>query len=205
MKENIIQVVKLFIVCVLSAAILAWVYGFTKAPIEKSKQSETLDAIRLVVTGMTDEMSIEDTLITLENDTNKIESFIVRNPDSTVYGYTIKTYTNEGYGGKIIIMVGVNTNFEITGIQPLEFSETPGLGTKMTKSEFKDQFLGKSLDNFRFKVIKDDGDIVAITAATITSRAVGDAVNRGLNALVFTFKQTTDTVLTDSLQIGEAK
>lgn len=210
MKDNIMQVVKLFIVCVIAAAVLAWVYGFTKAPIEKSKMSETLDAIKIVVAGMTDQMTIEDSMITLKDDTAKIQSFIVRNPDSTVYAYTVKTYTNLGYGGKITMMVGVNTAFEITGVQPLEFSETPGLGTKMTKDEFKGQFLGKSLDNFKFKVQKDGGEIVAITAATITSRAVGDAIERGLKALISNYRAAADTLAadstaTDSATAGEAK
>lgn len=205
MKDNIMQVFKLFIVCVISAAVLAWVYGFTKGPIEQSKKSETLDAIKIVVSGMTDEMSIKDSLIALENDTNKIESYLILNADSTVYAYSIKTYTNLGYGGKILIMIGVDKDFVITGVQPLEFSETPGLGTKMTKDEFKNQFRGKSLLNFNFKVKKDGGDIAAITAATITSRAVGDALTRGLNALVYNFKQQADTSALDTLKVEEAK
>ena len=210
MKDNIMQVVKLFIVCVIAAAVLAWVYGFTKEPIEKSKKSETLDAIKIVVEGMTEDMSIRDSLIPLENDTAKYESFIVLNADSSVHGYAVKTQTNLGYGGKIVIMVGADKNFEITGVQPLEFSETPGLGTKMTRDEFKNQFLGKSLDNFKFKVQKDGGEIVAITAATITSRAVGDALERGLNTLISNFKTQSDTIKSDSVAIdsaitGEAK
>ncbi|MDD3803872.1 MAG: RnfABCDGE type electron transport complex subunit G [bacterium] len=210
MKDNIMQVVKLFIVCVIAAAVLAWVYGFTKEPIEKSKKSETLDAIKIVVSGMTDQMTIKDSVISLKDDTAKVQSFIVMNPDSTVYAYTIKTYTSLGYGGNITMMVGVDTSFEITGIQPLEYSETPGLGTKMTREEFKSQFLGKSLDNFKFKAQKDGGDIVAITAATITSRAVGDALERGLNTLISNFKTQSDTIKSDSVAIdsaitGEAK
>ena len=59
-------------------------------------------------------------------------------------------------------------------------AETPGLGSKMTEPTFKDQFNGKKADSFNIKVKKDGGDVDAITAATISSRAFCDAVNRAL-------------------------
>jgi len=206
MKENINQILKLFIVCVVAAAVLALVYAITKEPIEKSKQSETLEAIQIVVSGIMDQMIIKDTLIVMENDTNNIQVYMILNQDSSIFAYSIKAFTELGYGGKIAIMVGVDKEFNITGLYPLEFHETPGLGMKMTKDEFKNQFLGKSLDNYNFKVQKDGGDIVAITAATITSRAVGDALNRGLNALVFNFKkEVIDTGAVDTSKMEEVK
>ncbi|MGB4293017.1 MAG: FMN-binding protein [Bacteroidales bacterium] len=65
----------------------------------------------------------------------------------------------------------------------LEQKETPGLGTKMTEPFFKDQFNGKNPANFKLKVKKDGGEVDAITAATITSRAFCDALERAYNTL----------------------
>jgi electron transport complex protein RnfG len=68
-------------------------------------------------------------------------------------------------------------------ITVLEHKETPGLGTKMAEPKFKDQFNGKNPADYDLKVIKDGGPVDAITAATISSRAFCDAVQRAYNTL----------------------
>jgi len=202
MKENIIQISKLLLVCVISAAVLAYVYGITKEPIEKAKQSETIAALKSVVTVDSDKETIieQDTL--QDESGNKYPIYRIIYSDSSVAGMAVKTFSNNGYGGKIIIMLGVDKDFTITGLYPLEFSETPGLGTKMTKDEFKGQFSGKNTDNFVFKVQKDGGDVVAITSATITSRAVTEAVEKGLVLLKEHFALPVET---DSIKAEEGE
>ena len=74
-------------------------------------------------------------------------------------------------------MVGFNSEGIINNTAVLEHKETPGLGTKMKEPKFKDQFMGIDPGNFDLKVKKDGGDVDAITAATISSRAYSEAVD----------------------------
>ena len=95
-------------------------------------------------------------------------------------GYSISTFTEKGYSGKFTLMVGLDKNGAVNNITVLENKETPGLGTRMAEPEFKDQFKGRRGDK-PFAVKNDDGDIDAITGATISSRAFCDAVNRAFS------------------------
>jgi Na+-translocating ferredoxin:NAD+ oxidoreductase subunit G len=93
-------------------------------------------------------------------------------------GVAVNTYTTLGYSGLIKMMVGFQADGTINNFEVLEHKETPGLGTKMTEPAFKEVFQGKNPATFTLKVEKDGGDVDAITAATITSRAVCDAIQR---------------------------
>ena len=77
-------------------------------------------------------------------------------------------------------MVGFDNDGKIIDIVVLKHSETPGLGDKMKKdkSDFSLQFMGKDPATFKLAVKKDMGDVDAITASTISSRAYCDAVQR---------------------------
>lgn len=185
MKDNIIQIFKLFLICVISAAVLALVYGVTKDPIEKSKAEETIKAVKAVTADFTDDMTIQDTLLNYEG--NDFECYIVRNAAGENAGLAIKTYSGQGYGGTVSFMVGTDMSLNISGLYILEHKETPGLGSKMDTPEFKNQFKNKNLENTVFKVTKDGGNIDAITSATITSRAVCDGVDLGLKVLTDAF------------------
>jgi electron transport complex protein RnfG len=82
-------------------------------------------------------------------------------------------------------MVGFLADGSIFNIAVVSHSETPGLGDKMdiSKSNFSVQFKGKNPEDFQISVKKDGGDVDAIAAATISSRAYCDAVLRAYNAL----------------------
>ncbi|MBQ5547296.1 MAG: FMN-binding protein, partial [Prevotella sp.] len=80
-----------------------------------------------------------------------------------------------GFGGKIDMMVGFLADGTIKGTSVLSHAETPGLGANMT-GKFKDQFNGKNPASYNLSVKKDGGDVDAITAATISSRAFTGAV-----------------------------
>lgn len=201
MKDNIIQILKLFIVCVVSAAVLAFVNGVTKEPIAKAKESETLSALKSVIPVDEQRNTVIEKDTVIDGSGASYPVYRIMYEDSTVAGLAVKTFSNNGYGGKIVLMLGADADFTITGLYPLEFSETPGLGTKMTKDEFKGQFTGKNTDNFKFKVQKDGGDVAAITSATITSRAVTEAVEKGLIILKDRYK-TTDS---DSAETEEVE
>ena len=80
-------------------------------------------------------------------------------------------------------MAGFKPDGTIINISVLEQKETPGLGTKMTEPLFKDQFNDKNPSTFNLKVKKDGCPVDAITAATISSRAFCDAIQRAYNTL----------------------
>ena len=89
----------------------------------------------------------------------------------------------EGYGGDIVLMVGFKKDKKtVISYKVLQASETPGLGMKLSTPEFSSQFKGK--DGSVLKVRKDGGEIDAITASTITSRAF----LKGVNAAYEVFK-----------------
>lgn len=82
----------------------------------------------------------------------------------------------KGYGGDVQVMVGFDMNRTVTGVSILSHSETPGLGANAAKPAFLDQFVSSG-DAGSLAVAKDGGSIDAVTAATISSRAVTAAVN----------------------------
>jgi electron transport complex protein RnfG len=100
-------------------------------------------------------------------------------------GIAIETYTNEGYDPtQIQLMVGFLPDGTIQNTAVTQQKETPGLGTKMALPDFKDQFMGKHPAESNLTVVKDGGEIDAITAATITSRAYCDAVKRAYDTYI---------------------
>lgn len=95
-------------------------------------------------------------------------------------GYAVQTFTNAGYGGKIVLMVGFLVDGTINNIEVISHSETPGLGDKIDskKHSFSLQFNGKNPKDFKLSVRKNGGDVDAITATTISSKAFCNAVAR---------------------------
>lgn len=143
--------------------------------------NKKLDAIKLVTPGFTNDPNAEMfRLPTGEGDSLDIYP---AKKDSVVIGYAVNTYTKDGFSGNINLMAGFKPDGTIINITVLEQKETPGLGTKMTEPKFKDQFNDKNPAAFSLKVKKDGGPVDAITAATISSRAFCDAVERAYNTL----------------------
>ncbi|HNS17222.1 MAG TPA: RnfABCDGE type electron transport complex subunit G [Bacteroidales bacterium] len=153
---------------------LAGVYNITLEPIARVEKLKMEYAIRQVIQDF--DTVVTDTLI-LPDQARPIGMITGYKKDSLV-GVAIQTYSKKGYSGLIELMVGFDTNDFITKIEVLQQKETPGLGTKMETPEFKEQFYGKNPAEFKLKVKKDGGDVDAITAATISSRAFCDAVQR---------------------------
>ena len=175
----------LTLISLFASAALGFVYEFTKGPIEISLLNKKLDAIKQVVPEFTNNPNEEMfKLPTGEGDS--LEVYPAKKGDEVV-GYAIKSYTNKGFSGYIGLMVGFKPDGTIYNINVLEQKETPGLGTKMVpegtpdQPSFKDQFKEKNPVSFALKVKKDGGPVDAITAATISSRAFCDGVQRAYN------------------------
>ncbi len=169
------DVIILVLIATFAGIALSGVYLGTKERIELAKQRELQDALSKVCPFL--EGEYEEVLFNHEG--TDIQLYVVRK-DGKHAGAGIKMITSEGFSGNITFLMGVDAEHRMTGLYILEHKETPGLGTKAAEKEWWGQMMGKGLDNFTFRVTKDKGDVDAITAATITSRAVTHAVGRGL-------------------------
>lgn len=191
------MVLALLIVTLISSATLGFVYEFTKEPIAQAQLNKKLNAIKEVVPAFNNNPNDEMYLIEVEGG-EPVEAYPAK-MDGKLTGTAYRTYTNMGFSGLIRIMVGLNPDGSIINISVLEHKETPGLGTHMTDDWFIGQFRSKNPESFKVKVKKDGGDVDAITAATISSRAFCDAVIRAytasLNKPDSLPAATTDTVL----------
>ena len=107
------------------------------------------------------------------------ETMLAKDASGNELGYAFTVTTSEGYGGDIQFAMGIQDDGTLNGISILSIGETAGLGMNAQKPEWKGQFAGKKADVF--SVTKDgassDDQINAISGATITSRAVTNAVN----------------------------
>ncbi|MCX6328159.1 MAG: RnfABCDGE type electron transport complex subunit G [Bacteroidia bacterium] len=175
------MVLSLTLISLGASACLGFVYELTKEPIALSVLNKKLDAIRQVVPEFTNNPNEEMyRLPTGEGDSLDIYP---AKKDGQIVGYAVSTYSKTAFSGNISLMAGFKPDGTILNIKVLEQKETPGLGTKMTEHGFKDQFNNKNPAQFHLKVKKDGGQVDAITAATISSRAFCDAVQRAYNTL----------------------
>lgn len=175
------MVLTLFIVTFVASAALGYLYELTKGPIEASKLAKQNSAIMEVVPEFDNQPGEES--YTIDVDGGTLEFFPAKK-NGEIVGTAVSTFTNKGFSGNIKIMVGFLPDGTINNISVLEHKETPGLGDKMTKSksDWSIQFNGKNPENFQLRVTKDGGDVDAITASTISSRAFCDAVERAYKA-----------------------
>mgnify|MGYP004661191661 FL=1 len=165
------MVICLTLICIVCSALLAGVYALTEAPIKKAAADKLNSAISEVLpefSSLSEEKSIEFS--------GKTYSYYeVADSAANVLGYAVKAAVG-GFGGPVSLMVGVLPDGTIYNTKVLSHSETPGLGAKCTEPAFADQFKGFDPSVKKLSVKKDGGDIDAITAATITSRAYTETV-----------------------------
>lgn len=175
------MVLTLFVVTAIAALALGGVYNVTKEPIALAKRLKIENAIGEVLPEFD---SIEVSMALPEGGKDSLTFYKATRAGEHV-GTAIRTYTDEGFSGRFWIMVGFVDGDVISGTSVLEHKETPGLGDKMDKkkADWPDQFVGKNLTEYTLKVTKDRGDVDAITAATITSRAFCDATQRAYDEL----------------------
>jgi Na+-translocating ferredoxin:NAD+ oxidoreductase subunit G len=175
------MVVTLFVITLVAAGLLGSVYALTKEPIRLAELKKKNEAIQVVVPGFDNEPSQEVKRMFMDGDS--IYLYTARKGGG-ILGTAVETFTNQGFSGRFKLMVGFAPDGTIIDIAVLQHSETPGLGNKMekSKSDFSLQFMGKNPETFKLAVKKDRGDVDAITASTITSRAYCDAVQRAYKA-----------------------
>lgn len=171
-KEIIVPTITLFIICLVSAAILAGLNSVTGPIIAKSNEEAAVASMREV---LPDAVSFGDTA-----EAGGCEYAEGSDASGNIAGYVITT-AGKSYGGTIKVMTGIGADGLVKGVVILEIDDTPGLGMNAKNAYFLNQYKGAKGE---FSVTKNgawaedaDNDIDAITSATITSTAVTKAVN----------------------------
>ena len=160
-------------VCLVCAAILGFTYDITAEPIEQANRKALQDALSLVLPS---EGEISADARYAELDGTRYEYYVQTVNDST-FNWAVKSTVN-GFGGPLTVLVGMEPDGVVHAAKVLSHSETPGLGAKCkTDTHFIEQFSGFDSSSRKLSVKKDGGDIDAITASTITSRAYSLAVS----------------------------
>ena len=180
MKSTLLNMTAvLFGITLVASAGVGVVNMITEEPIAAAKAAATKAALTEVLPAFdattTEELTIDEMPITVYTATSA----------GAVSGYAVQSMTKQGFGGVVRLMVGFTPEGEVVNVSVLEQAETPGLGTKMADEgnvllgSVKGQKLEeKKLVDGKLAVKKDGGDVDALTAATISSRAYVDAINR---------------------------
>jgi electron transport complex protein RnfG len=180
MKDTLRLIFVLTITCLAAGLGLAQVNNMTKDRIAEAKLQRKLTALKKVLPPA-DNKPIDNIQTVMVNDVEW--SFYVATKNGAIAGAAFETSTREGYGDLIKVLVGVNADGKVQAIEILDQKETPGLGAKIATPDFRRQFGGNMVTpNEWCQVQKDGGTVVAITGATISSRAVSKAVRAGLDA-----------------------
>ncbi len=197
-KDSFINMtLTLFVITAIPAILLGFVYNFTIEPIAKVKKEKLKASINLVIPGADKGTVIEKGVMPDEGKDSLYFYEVIVN--DVRIGTAVKSYTDKGFAGRFTVMVGFDTLGVIIDNDVLEHKETPGLGDKTAKSKstFNSQFVGKNPSIFKMIVKKDGGEVDAITAATISSRAYCDALQRAFDAYVKYYNIKTEPAPAD--------
>ena len=184
-------VVSLTVIALLAGLALSGVYTLTKDDIDAQKEAAAWAAYQEVVPEAYSFDAVEAAAeykgqlygeqfgrVTLNE---AVKGFDV---NGKLAGYAISVTSAEGYDGDVTLSVGIDVNGTVNAISFTELNETPGKGSLAADPEFKDQFGGRTVESF--KLLKDGGadaedEIDGVSGATITSKAVVNAVNAALD------------------------
>lgn len=172
-KEIVIPAVSLFVICIVVTALLALTNQIT-APKIAQLAVQTENKSKSEVLG--DAKTFSEAKSASLNGA-KYTYYEGLDESGKVTGYVFST-SAKGYGGDIDVMVGIDLKGTVKGISILSISETAGLGMNAKNESFLNQYIEKT---GKLSVIKNgtpkENEIQALTGATITSKAVTDAVN----------------------------
>ncbi len=165
MKKEFVKLSGVLCVITLAAALLlACVNSMTEEKIAAADKKASEEAMRHIMAAATSFAPVTDSV------------YEARDKDGVAVGWCA-TVTEKGFGGDLVMMVGLDTEYTVCGIEILSHSETPGLGAKATEQTFKEKFVGKSAALSVVKNATDNpSEVQAITGATITSRAAASGV-----------------------------
>ena len=167
----------LFAICIVCSSLLAGVYALTKEPIDAAAKAKNEAAIMEVLPAGA--VTIEEER-TVDFDGASYTYNLAYDQQGNTVGCAVNV-SPVGFGGPIVIKVGFDANGVICNTKVLSQAETPGLGAKCVEPAFSEQFKGWDPSAKKLAVKKDGGDVDAITASTITSRAYADGLALAVN------------------------
>ena len=178
-------------ITVVSGLLLGIVYDITKEPIAEAQENTKQEAFRAVLADASSFETMEDfdaseALSILEENgyTSDEITEIAEGVDDSgeTVGYVINVTSHEAYDGDLEVSVGIAADGMVKGIEMLSISETAGLGMKADEADFKDQFKDQNVPEFSYSKTgaTQEGEIDALSGATITTNAVTNGVNAGL-------------------------
>lgn len=183
-------------ICLGAAAILAAVNMQTAGPIAASKAAALENAIKEVSPEF-DNNPLEEAYRAVTSDGDSLLIYPAMKDGQSV-GVAVESFSMNGFSGEIRVIVGFDAEGKILNYSVLQHAETPGLGSKMQEwfrtDKNRQSVIGRSLAEGNLTVSKDGGDVDAITASTITSRAFLHSVNRAYSAYKGTDAGTGATV-----------
>ena len=185
--------IALFIITLVSGLALSYVYEITKAPIDeqhiakklKANQTVFIDASTFTIDEALMELAGSTDLVSLNANYEGVtidEISQAFNSSNEAVGYNITVTTTTGYKDPITMVFGYSKDGVIQGLEMISINETAGLGMNAKNPDFVDQFVGKTVSQFETTKTgaTEDKQIDAISGATITSKAVVNAVNTGI-------------------------
>lgn len=169
------MLVVLSVIAIVAAGVLASVNAVTAPQIEKINAENLAAGIKAV-------MGSDDIKVSEPWDVDVFTAYDISDQQGNLLGKAVVT-TENGFGGPLKVLVGFNTEGDILGYTVLEHQETPGLGAK-TGEWFQDKIIGMNPSKNNFTVSKDGGEVDAITASTITSRAFLRAIQNAYDKVI---------------------
>lgn len=190
MKSIMKDAVILFLITVVSGLLLGYVHNITLEPIAKVQEEAKQKAYRTVFADAEFEAfdtteypdNFSNLLISNGIEKDEINEVVVAKKGGAYAGVVVTVTAKDGYGGDIKFSVGIQKDGTVNGISILKINETAGLGMKAKEPKFQSAFENKKTEVFavtKSGAVKD-GDVDAISGATITSKAVTKGVNSAL-------------------------
>ena len=186
-KTIIKNTVVLVSITLAAALILAVVYAVTKETIAAAEAKERMDSYYAVMDGAKEFKELTDGSVAEWNGKDEKEAaeilsaYRAYDENGGMIGIVVSALSHNGYGGDIVLSLGVGKDGVITAVKVTSMSETSGLGAECQNEKFSGQFKGKSAIPLVYtkKGAENDNEIDALTGATITTKAVLEAVNGG--------------------------
>ena len=182
MKKYLKLPIALLLITFISGFLLSYANKVTKPRIEKLQREKERKARKTV---LPEASNFEAKKLDISSKYLDDEYWVGYDKNQNIVGFVAKVFKN-GYSSRINIMVGISPSKKIQAISILKQAETPGLGAKCEEDWFQKQFQNLnagSIEVMKSEVPKGENAIKAITAATITSRAVTDGINLGIDVL----------------------
>lgn len=176
LKNMVLVLAGIALVC---SAAVGMVYKVTLDPITKAEELKVAQSIAAVLPAF--DKTVEEAITV---DDKEFKLFTATNEAGEVVGYAFEAYTMNGFSGEIRLMVGFDTEGTISGIEVLKQAETPGLGALLANPDnvVRKSIEGRKAAELNLAVKKDGGDVDALTAATISSRAYTEVVAAAFEA-----------------------